>query len=182
MFGYVSTSNSISERSESPPSLPAGSTHFEFLTVWHLVLLASLALSAHLALRAAELRAQLAFEAAALNNSRGARHELVIFNRVPKVGSQTIKSLLHALQYRNNFTHVVDREDIKATRGELTIISHAEQRNYVNMFLANITPPATYSKHISYIDFYAHGKDWQVGVVIRFFLVKTWPNYGQETG
>ncbi len=48
------------------------------------------------------------------------------------------------------------------TRGELTIIGMEEQRRYVDMFLANITPPAAYSKHISFIDFEAHGKDWQV--------------------
>ncbi len=61
----------------------------EHLTLAHLLVLACAALSAHLLMRRAELSAELALEAARLNaTARGARYELVIFNRVPKVGSQ----------------------------------------------------------------------------------------------
>ncbi len=62
-------------------------------------------------------------------------------------------SLLQRLQRVNNFTHIVDREDIKASQGEKTILTVHEQETYAKMFLRNFTPPASYSKHISYIDF-----------------------------
>lgn len=38
-----------------------------------------------------------------LNNTRRAQNQIVIFNRVPKVGSQTFMELLRRLALRNNF-------------------------------------------------------------------------------
>lgn len=42
-------------------------------------------------------------DAAALNNTAKARTQLVFFNRVPKVGSQTFMELLRHLAIKNNF-------------------------------------------------------------------------------
>lgn len=41
--------------------------------------------------------------ALSLNNTRRADNQIVIFNRVPKVGSQTFMELLRRLALRNNF-------------------------------------------------------------------------------
>lgn len=41
--------------------------------------------------------------AKSLNNTRRADNQIVIFNRVPKVGSQTFMELLRRLALRNNF-------------------------------------------------------------------------------
>jgi hypothetical protein len=38
-----------------------------------------------------------------LNNTRQADNEIIFFNRVPKVGSQTFMELLRRLSVRNNF-------------------------------------------------------------------------------
>ena len=38
-----------------------------------------------------------------LNNTRRAENQIVFFNRVPKVGSQTFMELLRRLAIRNNF-------------------------------------------------------------------------------
>lgn len=39
----------------------------------------------------------------ALNNTRHAENQIIFFNRVPKVGSQTFMELLRRLSIRNNF-------------------------------------------------------------------------------
>jgi Sulfotransferase family len=41
--------------------------------------------------------------ALSLNNTRRANNQIVVFNRVPKVGSQTFMELLRRLAIRNNF-------------------------------------------------------------------------------
>lgn len=41
--------------------------------------------------------------ALSLNNTRRAENQIVVFNRVPKVGSQTFMELLRRLALRNNF-------------------------------------------------------------------------------
>lgn len=41
--------------------------------------------------------------ALSLNNTRRAENQIVVFNRVPKVGSQTFMELLRRLAIRNNF-------------------------------------------------------------------------------
>lgn len=41
--------------------------------------------------------------ALSLNNTRHAENEIIFFNRVPKVGSQTFMELLRRLSIRNNF-------------------------------------------------------------------------------
>ena len=64
----------------------------------------------------------LIFQIHELNNTRRSGKELLFFNRVPKVGSQTAMELLRLLSIRNNFNFHKDRtqkvENIKLTRNE----------------------------------------------------------------
>ena len=57
-----------------------------------------------------------------LNNTRKAEKEILFFNRVPKVGSQTTMELMRALALKNNFHYHKDRtqkvETIKLTNNE----------------------------------------------------------------
>ncbi len=60
-----------------------------------------------------------------LNNTRHAKKEVLFFNRVPKVGSQTTMELLKALSIKNQFKYHKDRtqkvETIKLTYNEEVI-------------------------------------------------------------
>ena len=60
-----------------------------------------------------------------LNNTRKAKKEILFFNRVPKVGSQTTMELMRALATKNNFHYHKDRtqkvETIKLTYNEEVI-------------------------------------------------------------
>ena len=57
-----------------------------------------------------------------LNNTKNAKKEILFFNRVPKVGSQTTMELLKSLSIKNNFHYHKDRtqktENIKLTYNE----------------------------------------------------------------
>lgn len=57
-----------------------------------------------------------------LNNSVNHAKMTLVFNRVPKVGSQSTMELLRALSYKNGFTFHKDRpqkvENIKLTERE----------------------------------------------------------------
>ena len=57
-----------------------------------------------------------------LNNTRKATKDVLFFNRVPKVGSQTTMELLKSLSIKNNFHYHKDRtqkvETIKLTYNE----------------------------------------------------------------
>ncbi|XP_063235466.1 heparan sulfate 2-O-sulfotransferase pipe [Bacillus rossius redtenbacheri] len=85
---------------------------------------------------------------AALNNTRRAGAELVFFNRVPKVGSQTFMELLRRLAARNQFAF--HRDHIQ--RVETIRLSPADQMSlatHVNSF----APPAVYVKHVCFTNF-----------------------------
>ena len=57
-----------------------------------------------------------------LNNTKNAKKEILFFNRVPKVGSQTTMELLKSLSIKNNFHYHKDRtqktETIKLSYNE----------------------------------------------------------------
>ena len=69
---------------------------------------------------------QFQLDAEALNNTRKAKTELLFFNRVPKVGSQTTMELLKSLSIKNDFHYHKDRtqkvETIKLTHSEEVIM------------------------------------------------------------
>ena len=77
-----------------------------------------------------------------LNNTRHAKKEVLFFNRVPKVGSQTTMELLKALSIKNQFKYHKDRtqkvETIKLTYNEEVIkpiMITTMSANYSNVIL-----------------------------------------------
>lgn len=87
-----------------------------------------------------------------LNNTRKAVKEILFFNRVPKVGSQTTMELMKSLSMRNNFHYHKDRtqkvETIKLTYSEEKRLTHL-----VNSF----NPPSVYVKHVCFSNFTRFG-------------------------
>lgn len=83
-----------------------------------------------------------------LNNTRHHEKLTLMFNRVPKVGSQSTMELLRSLSYRNGFTFHRDRpqkvENIKLT--------HREEKRLVKL-VDVFRPPSVYVKHVCYINF-----------------------------
>ena len=57
------------------------------------------------------------------NTGRAEDQDLLVFNRVPKVGSQTMHNLINRLSKRNNFTSYKDDDDTVRLRGETTMVS-----------------------------------------------------------
>lgn len=87
-------------------------------------------------------------DARALNNTMKAQKELIFFNRVPKVGSQTFMELLRHLAMKNNFDF--HRDHIQ--RVETIRLHPAEQLGLATMINSYYTP-AVYIKHICFINF-----------------------------
>lgn len=83
-----------------------------------------------------------------LNNTQKANIDLVFFNRVPKVGSQTLMVLMQLLAKRNNFKATRD----KPSNTETIMMTPSFEMNLVEEIMEN-GEPATYSKHVAYIDF-----------------------------
>ncbi|XP_076050967.1 heparan sulfate 2-O-sulfotransferase pipe [Oratosquilla oratoria] len=83
-----------------------------------------------------------------LNNTRHHHRLTLMFNRVPKVGSQSTMELLRSLSYRNGFTFHKDRpqkvENIKLTQ--------REQKRLVQL-VDVFRPPSVYVKHVCFINF-----------------------------
>nr|XP_014280499.1 heparan sulfate 2-O-sulfotransferase pipe [Halyomorpha halys] len=86
--------------------------------------------------------------AQALNNTRKAEKELVFFNRVPKVGSQTFMELLRHLAMKNDFGF--HRDHIQ--RVETIRLAPAEQLGLAAM-INSYSTPSVYVKHICFINF-----------------------------
>lgn len=86
-----------------------------------------------------------------LNNTRKSTKDLLFFNRVPKVGSQTTMELIRLLSLKNDFSFHKDRtqkvENIKLT--------HNEEKWLVNM-VDYFTPASAYIKHVCFVDFSRH--------------------------
>ncbi|KAJ0178213.1 hypothetical protein K1T71_006036 [Dendrolimus kikuchii] len=87
-----------------------------------------------------------------LNNTARAGVELLFFNRVPKVGSQTFMELLRRLSMRNQFDF--NRDTVQ--RVETIRLSPADQQILVSLVSAH-TPPASYIKHVCYTNFTRFG-------------------------
>jgi len=84
---------------------------------------------------------------------RAERQDLLIFNRVPKVGSQTLFRIMNAMAAVNNFTSYKDDGERVRQYGETTmIICHNQRIEFCKMF-EQFNYPASYTKHIAFIDF-----------------------------
>ncbi|XP_013171987.1 PREDICTED: heparan sulfate 2-O-sulfotransferase pipe [Papilio xuthus] len=87
-----------------------------------------------------------------LNNTARSEMELLFFNRVPKVGSQTFMELLRRLAIRNQFGFHRDA----VQRVETIRLAPADQQVLVSVVSAH-TPPASYIKHVCYTNFTRFG-------------------------
>ncbi|VEN40689.1 unnamed protein product [Callosobruchus maculatus] len=80
-----------------------------------------------------------------LNNTKKAQQEIVFFNRVPKVGSQTLMELLRRLSIRNDFGFHQDR----VQRVETIRLSPEDQAALAAM-VSSYEPPGVYIKHVCF--------------------------------
>ena len=105
--------------------------------------------------RYVSVRSDLSDAASALNNTASADQEGLVFNRVPKVGSEMIWSLIDRLAVRNGFHSFSDSKEVKDRRGsENTYLRTRDlRRAYADILLQNCTKPYSYVKHINFIDF-----------------------------
>lgn len=87
-----------------------------------------------------------------LNNTARAGIEVLFFNRVPKVGSQTFMELLRRLAIRNQFGFHRDA----VQRVETIRLAPADQQILAGLVSA-YTPPASYIKHVCYTNFTRYG-------------------------
>jgi len=83
-----------------------------------------------------------------LNNTKNAVKDVLFFNRVPKVGSQTTMELLKALSLKNNFHYHKDRTQ-KVETIKLSLNEEKWLANLINYFEA----PSVYVKHVCYVNF-----------------------------
>uniref|UniRef100_A0A1A9WGB5 Heparan sulfate 2-O-sulfotransferase pipe n=1 Tax=Glossina brevipalpis TaxID=37001 RepID=A0A1A9WGB5_9MUSC len=83
-----------------------------------------------------------------LNNTRKAKMELVFFNRVPKVGSQTFMELLRRLSERNNFQF--NRDAVQKVE---TIRLAEDQQQEMAEVISDLPVPSVFIKHVCYTNF-----------------------------
>ncbi|XP_026738237.1 heparan sulfate 2-O-sulfotransferase pipe [Trichoplusia ni] len=83
-----------------------------------------------------------------LNNTARAGTEILFFNRVPKVGSQTFMELLRRLSNRNRFGF--HRDTVQ--RVETIRLAPADQQALASI-VTSYEPPASYIKHVCYTNF-----------------------------
>ncbi|KDR19341.1 heparan sulfate 2-O-sulfotransferase pipe isoform X2 [Zootermopsis nevadensis] len=91
-------------------------------------------------------------DAQELNNTRHAGVDVVFFNRVPKVGSQTFMELLRRLSMRNIFGF--HRDHIQ--RVETIRLAPSDQLNLATHVIS-YKPPAVYVKHVCFTNFTQYG-------------------------
>ena len=105
--------------------------------------------------RYASVRSDLSDAMSVLNNTAFADHEGLVFNRVPKVGSEMIWSLIDRLAVRNGFNSFSDSKEVKDRRGsENTYLrTRALRKEYADILVQNCTKPYSYVKHINFLDF-----------------------------
>lgn len=74
--------------------------------------------------------------------------EVLFFNRVPKVGSQTFMELMKQLSYINNFHF--HRDPVQ--RVEMIRLSMAQQYDLAAI-ISDLPPPSAFVKHVCYTNF-----------------------------
>ncbi|KQS44235.1 uncharacterized protein Dere_GG13413, isoform F [Drosophila erecta] len=88
------------------------------------------------------------FKADLLNNTKYAEVDFVFFNRVPKVGSQSLMELMARLGKINGFTHARNKGSAHET-----IVMNRQRQNDLIAELLTRPKPHIYSQHIAYINF-----------------------------
>lgn len=82
------------------------------------------------------------------NNTPKAEIDILFFNRVPKVGSQTMMALLNLCGKRNGFKATRD----KAGNAETIMLTPSFEVDLIEEILDK-GEPASYSKHVAYVEF-----------------------------
>lgn len=83
-----------------------------------------------------------------LNNTPIAGAQILFFNRVPKVGSQSFMELLRRLSIRNQFHF--HRDHVQRVE---TIRMDVPQQNKLADMIAHLSTPSVYVKHVVYTNF-----------------------------
>lgn len=83
-----------------------------------------------------------------LNVTANAEIDVLFFNRVPKVGSQTFMELMKRLADQNGY---VTNKDV-AQRAEQVRMNQVQEQNLAEL-IAAFEPPSTYTKHVSFVNF-----------------------------
>ena len=101
-----------------------------------------------------QLQDDLVKAAKAVNTTHRGDQEALVFNRVPKAGSEMMWSLIDKLANLNNFTSYSDNQNLKAQRGfENTFLeSERSRQDYVDMWSKEFDRPFSYVKHLNFID------------------------------
>lgn len=85
---------------------------------------------------------------APLNNTRNAENEVLFFNRVPKVGSQTFMEMLTRLAEKNLYNF--HRDPVQ--RIEMIRLAPRQQYDLARM-ISHLPSPTVYVKHVCYTNF-----------------------------
>ncbi|KAH8286323.1 hypothetical protein KR054_006766 [Drosophila jambulina] len=88
------------------------------------------------------------FEADLLNNTKFAETDMVFFNRVPKVGSQSLMELMARLGKINGFSHARNKGGAHET-----VLMNKQRQGELVADLLTRPKPHIYSQHIAYINF-----------------------------
>lgn len=83
-----------------------------------------------------------------LNNTNKAALDILFFNRVPKVGSQTFMELMKQLSYINNFRF--HRDPVQ--RVEMIRLSMLQQYDLTTA-ISTLPPPSAFVKHVCFTNF-----------------------------
>jgi len=83
-----------------------------------------------------------------LNNTRKAKKEILFFNRVPKVGSQTTMELLKQLSVKNNFHYHKD----KTQKVEQIKLPYSKEK-MLSKLVSGFEAPSVYAKHVCFSNF-----------------------------
>eukprot|EP00096_Caligus_rogercresseyi_P011298 TRINITY_DN4404_c0_g1_i1.p1 TRINITY_DN4404_c0_g1~~TRINITY_DN4404_c0_g1_i1.p1 ORF type:complete len:333 (+),score=63.69 TRINITY_DN4404_c0_g1_i1:29-1027(+) len=129
-----------------------------FLSPWSITLLCFCAfIRLYLDLRT--LRSLLESEAQRLNISSRSNGDFVLYNRVPKSGSQTLWKIIDNLAVSHGFNSTIDSPKLKAIRGsENVYFRDSEQMDYIQMWKHEIPKPYVYNKHFLFVNFEDFGE------------------------
>jgi len=94
-----------------------------------------------------------------LNNTKNAKKDILFFNRVPKVGSQTTMELLKSLSIKNKFHYHKDRTQ----KVETIKLSQSEEK-WLSNLLDFFNPPSVYVKHVCFVNFTQFNLDMPIYV------------------
>ena len=100
------------------------------LTFYDVISILTALLTALLLKDYGHLKSELWKEAEKFNNTIKANQTILVFNRTPKAGSESLWKLIDNLAFRNNFTSMSDDPENKKIRGENTFLRDVSSRKY----------------------------------------------------